>query len=180
MWRKLPATHEDAYLKGAISFTGDADLYGKYMINAITEWPFGCEHNLTCVAMNRQAYIGQAAACIAIGSPEYITRLAWHQLTQDQQDKANAKADLAIKIWEENYAKNKDWNRCINSGQTPNFLDVRHIRESLPFIQRGEGFNGNASLSGRRGEKKEKKIRPVIDRFGRAIQADYRSCPRLF
>lgn len=180
MWMKLPTVHEDAYLKAAILFTGDADLYGKYMMKAIMEWPYGCEHNLTCVAMNRQAYIGHAAACIAIGSPEYITRLAWHQLTQDQQDRANKKADLAIKIWEENYAKNKNWNRCIDGGPTSNFMDVRHIRENLPFFQRGEGFNGNASLGGGRGKEKKKDVRPTFDRFGGAIQTNDGSCERLF
>jgi hypothetical protein len=35
--------------------------------------------------------------------------MAWHYLTQDQQDKANKKAEHAIKQWElkqTNYAKN--------------------------------------------------------------------------
>jgi hypothetical protein len=130
--------------------------------------------------MNRQAYIGHAAACIAIGSPEYITRLAWHQLTNDQQDKANNKADIAIKTWEENYAKDKNWNRCINSSETSNFMDVRHIREGLPFFQCREGQYCNASFSSRGGKEKKKKVRTSVDRFGRTIQNDNGSCQRLF
>jgi len=180
MWRKVPSGLEEQFLKAAILFTGDAELYGTYMIRAINEWPFGCEHNLSCTGMNRQAYIGHAATCIALTCPEYITRLAWHQLTKDQQDKANDKADIAINIWEQNYAKDKDWNRRPDSQPSTNFMDVRHIREGISIFQRREGQHGNVTFSRGRGKEKEKKVRPVIDRFGRAIQTDYRSCPRLF
>jgi hypothetical protein len=74
------------------------------MLKAIDLWPVSCEHNLSCTGMNRQAWIGHAACCIATGCPEHITRLAWHTLTQKQQDEANAKADFAIKTWEERNA----------------------------------------------------------------------------
>lgn len=180
MWRKVDKKEEMVFLKESIEFTSDSTLYGLYMIWVIKVWPFGCEHNLSCISMNRQAWIGQSAVCMAIGSPEYITRLAWHQLTKDQQDKANVKADEAIKIWEENYAKDKNWNRCSNGCEAPDFMDVRYIRESLPFFQRGERQHGNVASSSRGSQKKEKKIRPIVDRFGRAIQVDYRSCGRLF
>lgn len=180
MWRKLPVYQEAVFLEAAIKFTGNFELYGKYMIRAINEWPFGCEHNLSCIGMNRQAYIGHAATCIAIGSPEYITRLAWHQLTQKQQDDANNQADIAIKIWEENYAKDTDWNRRMDSRPSQDFMDVRHLRKNLPFFQRGEGLNGNASLSCGGSKEKKKKIWPAADRFGRTIQAHNGSCERLF
>ena len=180
MWRKIPVYLERHFLDAAIIFTGNAELYGKYMIRAINEWPFGCEHNLTCIGMNRHAYIGHAATCIALHCPEYITRLAWHQLTQEQQDKANEQADIAIKIWEDNYAKDKDWNRRSDGGPSQDFMDIRRIREGLLILQRGEGQHGDATLSSGGSKKKKKKIRPLVDRFGRAIQADYRACPRLF
>lgn len=180
MWRKLPFYQEQKYLDAAIEFTGDAELYGKYMIRAINEWPNGCEHNLTCTGMNRQAWIGHSATCIAICSPEYITRLAWHQLTQERQDLANLQADIAIKIWEDNYAKDKNWNRRIDGSPAQDFMDVRRIRESLSILQRGKRQYGNAASGSGRSQKKEKKIRTLVDRFGRPIQADYRSCPELF
>jgi hypothetical protein len=180
MWRKVSVHEETLFLEQAIIFTGDAELYGKYMMHAINKWPISCEHNLTCVGMNRQAFIGHAATCIAIECPEYITRLAWHQLTEDQQNKANEKADIAIKIWEESYAKNKDWNRCIDGGQTPDFMDVRHLREGLPLFQCREGQYGNAASSSGRGQEAEKKIRIVINRPRRAVQNDNGSCERLF
>ena len=180
MWRKVPLFMEVHFLKAAIDFTGDAGLYGEYMIRAINEWPNGCEHNLSCKGMNRQAYIGHAATCIALGCPEYITRLAWHQLTQNQQDEANGKADIAIKIWEDNYAKDKNWNRCIDSSQAQDFMDVRRIREGLLILQRGKGQHGNASLSSGGSPEKEKKIRPIAGRSRRSIQNDNSTCGKLF
>jgi hypothetical protein len=106
MWCNISKEEETIYLQKAINFTGNADLYGEWMLKVIEQWPIACEHNLSCTTMNRQAFIGHAACCLAIGCPEHITRLAWHQLTQDQQDRANIKADYAIKMWEEKYIEN--------------------------------------------------------------------------
>jgi hypothetical protein len=100
MWRYTSEIEKAEYLQRAIEFTGDAELYGSYMLKVLAQWPYACEHNLSNRAINRQAWIGHAACCLAINCPEDITRLAWHQLTQKQQDDANAKADFAIQTWE--------------------------------------------------------------------------------
>jgi hypothetical protein len=104
MWRNITSLETDSFLKLAIEFTGNAELYGQWMLKVIEQWPIACEHNLSCPGMNRQAWIGHSACCMAINCPEQITRLAWHNLTQEQRNKANEKADFAIKIWEERYA----------------------------------------------------------------------------
>jgi len=36
---------------------------------------------------------------LAIQCPEYIVRQAWGMLSQEQQEKANQKADQAISAW---------------------------------------------------------------------------------
>ncbi len=100
MWRKLPSSEERAATDSAIVFTGDHLLYGSFMTMVAEKWRFSCEHNLTEISMNRRAWIGHAAACMAIGSPEYITRRAWWMLTQEQRDLADAEADRAIHQWE--------------------------------------------------------------------------------
>lgn len=100
MWKSFYGEEREEFIKKAFVFTGDAELYGSFMLKVIETWPFSCEHNLTCTEMNRQAWIGHAACCLAIGCPEDITRIAWHMLTKDQQDRANLKADEAIKKWE--------------------------------------------------------------------------------
>lgn len=100
MWRLVEKSEEEIYLQKAIDFTGNHELYGHWMLKAVEQWKHSCEHNLTNTSMNRRAWIGHAAVCLAIGCPEYLTRLAWWQLTKEQQDLANAKADEAILIWE--------------------------------------------------------------------------------
>ncbi len=103
MWKKYPADVEALFLARAIEFTSDAELYGQYMMRIVQEWPISCEHNLTNGAMNRQAWVGHAACCLAIVCPEHVTRKAWAYLTQEQQDAANAKAQEAIDYWEARY-----------------------------------------------------------------------------
>ena len=120
MWRVPPKSERPGLLVKAVEFTGDADLYGSYMLKVIQEWPTACEHNLTDVHQNRQAWIGHAAACLALGLPEDATREAWGLLTQNQQDKANAKADEAIKLWEETHeAKNPSLHRKMGKTRVP-------------------------------------------------------------
>jgi len=101
MWRT--ANIEPGMLEKAIAFTGDAELYGSHMRRVIVEWPISCEQNLTCKGMNRLAWVGHAACCLAIGCPEQLTRAAWHYLTQEQQDDANAQAANAVETWERRY-----------------------------------------------------------------------------
>jgi hypothetical protein len=100
MWRHVGGSERLEYLNKAIEFTGDAELYGSWMMRVVDEWPISCEQNLTCSSLNRQAWIGHAACCLAIGCPEDITRAAWRFLSQKQQDEANAMADKAIAEWE--------------------------------------------------------------------------------
>ena len=100
MWRTVIGKEAEEYLEKAIDFMGNADMYGYWMLQVIEQWPNACEHNLTCDSMNRQAWIGHAACCLSFGCPEEITRLAWHRLTDEQRGAANAKADIAIALWE--------------------------------------------------------------------------------
>ena len=104
MWREAD---EREWLQQAIDFTGDTKLYGWWMRKVTREWPVSCEHNLTCVNMNRQAWVGHAACCLAIGCPEQITRRAWARLTEDQRVRANRKAQRAIELWEAAYNPRK-------------------------------------------------------------------------
>lgn len=105
MWRSVTKHERDVLLKKAIKFTGNYKLYGKYMLKVIKLWKISCEQNLLDTGMNRKAWIGHSATCIAINCPEDITREAWRYLTQEQQDKANNQAEISIKKWEQNYEK---------------------------------------------------------------------------
>lgn len=105
LWRTISGKERTKLLKKAIEFTGDAKLYGSFMQRVIIEWPISCEQNLSDQNINRRAWIGHAACCLAIGAPDDVTRTAWGYLSQVQQDDANAEADRAISEWELMYAK---------------------------------------------------------------------------
>jgi hypothetical protein len=105
MYRTLDKKSEKEFLDLAVCFTGDHELYGSWMLKVIVAWPFACEHNLTNTNVNRKAWIGHSACCMAIQCPEYITRKAWSFLSKQQQKDANQKALEAIELWEKYYAK---------------------------------------------------------------------------
>lgn len=100
MWRKETKEYENKYLQIAIEFTGNDKLYGDAMLEVIDAWKYTCEHNLSDKSINRKAFIGHCAVSYKLGIPEYITRMAWHHLTEEQQNKANKRAEYAIKQWE--------------------------------------------------------------------------------
>lgn len=108
MWRIVHGPKREEYLKKAIDFCSNAEIYGKFMMEIIDKWPKSCEQNLTAPSINHQAWIGQAACCFAIGCPEDITRLAWRFLTDKQRKLANDQADLAIKKWKNEFSKKSD------------------------------------------------------------------------
>jgi hypothetical protein len=103
MWRKVSNDEHDSFLQKAIELTSKSELYGSFMLQVLDLYPKACEHNLTDTGMNRRAWIGHAACSIAINCPEYIVREAWWLLTQEQRDKADEKAEQAIRKFETAY-----------------------------------------------------------------------------
>ena len=96
MWGDV--SNRKTWLEIAILFTGNADLYGEWMLKVVDEWRYSCEHALT-KSGDKRPWIGHAAVAMAIKCPEDIVRQAWGYLTPEQQDKANKKAEEAIEIW---------------------------------------------------------------------------------
>lgn len=68
----------------------DIPRFRAALARVINEWPRSCEHYLTNERMNRIAWLGQAALCIAEGIPS--TFRGGYMLLNDQQKLA---ADLA-------------------------------------------------------------------------------------
>ena len=77
MWSRVPRDQERELVLKAIDFTGDAELYGSWMVKAVHEFTVSCSHHLTDQSLNKRAYIGHAACALALGLPEYIVRKAW-------------------------------------------------------------------------------------------------------
>lgn len=76
----------------------DLPRFKKALRAVIAEWPHSCEHYLTNAAMNRIAWLGQAATCYALGIPA-VYRGGFYLLTADQQEAANKAALQALNKW---------------------------------------------------------------------------------
>lgn len=80
------------------AFLADSNAFEKGIQKVFKEWPNSCEHNLTNSSMNRIAWIGQAAACAALGLPSTY-RGGFSALSKEKQDTANALALKYINLW---------------------------------------------------------------------------------
>lgn len=85
---------EEAYR----DFLSDTNRLADTLEHVITEWKNSCEHYLTNSAMNRIAWLGQAAACYAMGIPSTF-RSGFSLLTEEQQDAANLVALEYLNKW---------------------------------------------------------------------------------
>lgn len=97
MWRRVSANEEAEMLKAAIEFTGDHVRYGEAMLEVSKEWPKTMLNSLTNQSINRRAFIGHCAVCYKLNIPEYITRQAWKELTDEQRWLADDIAEKTIK-----------------------------------------------------------------------------------
>jgi ParB-like chromosome segregation protein Spo0J len=83
------------------AFLSDDDAFRKALHGVITEWKHSCEHYLTNVAMNRIAWLGQAALAYALKIPSRFCG-GFYLLSQEQQDKANQTAFQYLNEWLKN------------------------------------------------------------------------------
>jgi len=77
-------------------------------LKVVSEWKVSADVNLSNKSRNRQAWVGQASCCYALGVPEYITKYGWRMMTPDQQKEANQVADEVIKLWEKTHKCRKN------------------------------------------------------------------------
>ena len=85
---------EEAYR----DFLSDISRFAEALQHVIVEWKHSCEHYLTNVAMNRIAWLGQAAMCYATGVPATF-RSGFFLLTKEQQEEANRTALVYLNKW---------------------------------------------------------------------------------
>lgn len=112
MWRTVSGDTAQALILASADLMRDSADFKHSMQRAIREWPNSSEHNLTCLSMNRIAWLGHAGCCIRVGSPEDMTRLGWHTLNQQEQDEANRVAAEVLLEWESLYANGR--KNCQN------------------------------------------------------------------
>lgn len=85
-------------------FLSDIPRFEEALNGVINDWVNSCEHYLTNKAMNRIAWLGQAAMCYATGIPSKFCA-GFNLLTQEQQDKANLSALNALNFWMSKYGR---------------------------------------------------------------------------
>lgn len=79
-------------------FLADLDRFRAAANAVITEWEKSCEHYLTNFAMNRIAWIGQAAMCYETGVPSKFCS-GFNLLTDEQKEAANLVALDVLNDW---------------------------------------------------------------------------------
>ena len=85
-------------------FLSNDDEFKKGLDGVITNWICSCEHYLTNKAMNRIAWLGQAAMCYSTGVPSKFCS-GFNLLTKEQQETANNIALEYLNIWMRKYDK---------------------------------------------------------------------------
>ena len=79
-------------------FFKNLPLFEQNLDFIITNWKYSCEHYLSNPAMNRIAWLGQAAVCLSEGIPSSF-RSGWSLLTEQEQDAANNVALVYLNRW---------------------------------------------------------------------------------
>ncbi len=100
MWRKVE--NEEELLVKCVEFTGNWILYGEWMQKVVKEWPLTMLNSLSNPSINKRAFIGHCACCLAFGCPEYVTRKAWKILTDQQRKDADDIAEIVYHEWKNN------------------------------------------------------------------------------
>lgn len=91
-------------IDNCINLLKDAKVFYDCGIELLNKWPISVNQNLSNKSINRRSWLGAACCCYLYDAPEYVTRLAWKQLTELQQSQAN---EIANKIINEYERKNK-------------------------------------------------------------------------
>lgn len=104
MWRTVPGVERPRYRQAAAGLMRDTETFTRVARLVVRDWPASTAVNLSTRSINRQAWLGHAACCMATRSPEDVTREAWHTLNSTEQAAANAAVDIVIAEWEGNDA----------------------------------------------------------------------------
>jgi hypothetical protein len=99
LWRSTPVDEREGYIEASAELMRNPAAFRAAMERVLTEWPNSAMAAMTTPGLNQRAYMGHAGCCINHQSPEDLTRLGWHRLTELEQDLANAAADEVIAQW---------------------------------------------------------------------------------
>lgn len=95
--------NEDYYIQKAVEILTNEKLFYRTAKSVLEKWKIASMVNLTNKNCNKQAWIGQASCSICYKVPEYLTRIAWSKLTDEQREAANKIADKIIYKFNQKY-----------------------------------------------------------------------------
>lgn len=95
MYNKSCENETDLIRKSELILS-DQKLFADIIQKIQTEWKVSTAENMSNKNQNRRAWLGAAACNYYANTPEYVTRIAWANLTPIQQMEANKVADLFI------------------------------------------------------------------------------------
>lgn len=78
----------------------DPDAFLEAATEMVRAWPNATHHNLSNMWSGRKAWLGQATCCYVHGATSRTTRMAWGDLTNEEQRRANGVAELVREAWE--------------------------------------------------------------------------------
>ena len=87
-------------------YLSNSERFKEGLNGVIENWINSCEHYLTNKAMNRIAWLGQAAVCYSTGIPSKFCG-GWNLLNASQQDEANVVALDALNFWMKKYNRSE-------------------------------------------------------------------------
>lgn len=95
---KAPGLSNADAVESCRAFLADIPTFAAALERVLTEWPNSCEHYLSNVNMNRIAWLGQAAMCIAKGVPSCF-RGGYNLLSDSEKALADETALAALNQW---------------------------------------------------------------------------------
>jgi hypothetical protein len=109
---------DESKVKQSLIILNSIENCGQSFQRVILDWHYSSQVHLSNKSINRQAWIGQASCCLNHGSNEDETKIAWNQLSTEEQNRANQIADYYIRKFEievmkdEEIIRNKCSRRC--------------------------------------------------------------------
>jgi ParB-like chromosome segregation protein Spo0J len=108
---------EDECKEAYREFLADTDRFERAAKAITAEWVNSCEHYLTNFAMNRIAWIGQAAMCYETGVPSRFCS-GFSLLTDEQKQAANEVALNVLNDWLQSYGREPvDMDTAMSKGR---------------------------------------------------------------
>jgi hypothetical protein len=109
-------SHEECEIEFA-QILSNQILFGEILEKLIHEWVNSCQHYLTNKAMNRIAWLGQAAVCYHSGIPSRYSS-AWFDISDENRAAANETALIYLNNWlSENGRSEVLMNEALNIGR---------------------------------------------------------------